>query len=46
MSITALDIGTHSIKIIVTKDNNGQVLNKALEVPNKLGLVEIGRAHV
>lgn len=39
MSITALDIGTHSIKIAVTKDNNGQVLNKVLELPNKLGLV-------
>lgn len=39
MSITALDIGTHSIKIIVTKDNNGQVISKALELPNKLGLV-------
>ncbi len=39
MSITALDIGTHSIKIIVTKDNNGQVLSKVLEIPNKLGLV-------
>jgi len=39
MSITALDIGTHSIKIVVTKDNNGQVIQKALEVPNKLGLV-------
>lgn len=39
MSITALDIGTHSIKIIVTKDNNGQVIGKSLELPNKLGLV-------
>jgi Tfp pilus assembly PilM family ATPase len=39
MSITALDIGTHSIKAVVSKDNNGQVLSKALEIPNKLGLV-------
>lgn len=39
MPITALDIGTHSIKIVVAKDNNGQVINKALELPNKLGLV-------
>jgi len=39
MSITALDIGTQSIKIVVAKDSNGQILNKALEVPNKLGLV-------
>jgi type IV pilus assembly protein PilM len=39
MSITALDIGTHSIKIVVTKDNNGQVISKILELPNKLGLV-------
>lgn len=39
MSITALDIGTHSIKIVVTKDNKGQVISKILELPNKLGLV-------
>lgn len=38
MSITALDIGTHSVKIIVTKDNGGQLIQKAIELPNKLGL--------
>lgn len=39
MSITALDIGTHSIKVVVTKNNNSQVIQKTLEIPNKLGLV-------
>lgn len=39
MPITALDIGTHSIKVVVTKDNNGQIIQKGLEVPNKLNLV-------
>lgn len=39
MSITALDIGSHSIKIVVAKDDKGQAINKAIEVPNKLGLV-------
>lgn len=39
MSITALDIGSHSIKIVVAKDNKGQIINKAIEIPNKIGLV-------
>jgi type IV pilus assembly protein PilM len=39
MSITAIDIGTHSIKIVVAKDSKGQVINKSIEVPNKLGMV-------
>lgn len=39
MSITALDIGTYSIKVVVAKDSKGQVINKAIEIPNKLGLV-------
>jgi type IV pilus assembly protein PilM len=39
MSITALDIGTHSIKIVVSKDDKGQNIQKSLEVPNKLGII-------
>lgn len=39
MSITALDIGTHSIKIIIAKDSKSQVISKAVEVRNKLGIV-------
>lgn len=39
MSITAVDIGIHSIKVVVAKDNKNQFINKAIEVPNKLGLV-------
>jgi hypothetical protein len=39
MSITALDIGTHSIKIVVAKDSSGHVVQKALEIPKKIGLV-------
>ena len=39
MSITALDIGTHSIKVLISKDNNGRFLQKAIILPNKLGLV-------
>lgn len=39
MSITALDIGTHAIKIVVVKDNKSRQISKALEVKNKLGLV-------
>ncbi|AKM81672.1 MAG: hypothetical protein UT13_C0001G0713 [Candidatus Pacebacteria bacterium GW2011_GWF2_38_9] len=39
MSITALDIGTHSIKIVIAKDSKNQTIQKAIEVPNKLGMV-------
>lgn len=39
MSITALDIGTHSIKVLISKDNNGRLLQKALVLPNKTALV-------
>ncbi len=39
MSITALDIGTHTIKIVVAKDSRSQAINKAVEIKNKLGLV-------
>ncbi len=38
MSITALDIGTHSIKIVVAKENKNQII-KSVEINNKLGLV-------
>lgn len=39
MSITALDIGTHSIKIVVAKDSKSQSISKAIEISNKLGIV-------
>ncbi len=39
MSITALDIGTHSIKVIVAKDGKSQSIIKSVEIPNKLGIV-------
>lgn len=39
MSITALDIGAHSIKIVVAKPGNTPQLQKAVEVRNPLGLV-------
>ncbi|HPS40738.1 MAG TPA: type IV pilus assembly protein PilM [Candidatus Woesebacteria bacterium] len=39
MSITAIDIGTYSIKAVVTKDSKNQVIQKAIETPNKLGIV-------
>lgn len=39
MSITALDIGTFSIKALVAKNNKQLNVLKAVEVPNKLGIV-------
>lgn len=39
MSITALDIGTNAIKIVVVKDNKSRQILKAIEAKNKLGLV-------
>lgn len=39
MSITALDIGSHSIKVVVTKSNKQRTIEKALEVSNPLGLI-------
>lgn len=39
MSITALDIGSHSIKIIVAKNNKQRTIEKALEVKNPLASV-------
>ncbi len=39
MPITALDIGSQSIKIVVAKDSKHQQIIKAIETPNKLGLV-------
>lgn len=39
MSITALDIGVHTIKIVVAKNGKSQQLLKTTEIRNKLGLV-------
>lgn len=39
MSITALDIGLSTIKIVVAKDKKIQVIDKAIEIPNKLGVL-------
>lgn len=39
MSITALDIGTNAIKIVVVKNNKSRQILKAIEAKNKLGLV-------
>lgn len=39
MSITALDIGTYSIKALVTKSAKSLSVVKAVEIPNKLGFI-------
>ena len=39
MSITALDIGTHSIKAITAKNSKNPNISVAVSIPNKLGLV-------
>jgi type IV pilus assembly protein PilM len=39
MSITALDIGTHSIKAVVAKNSSNPNISTAVIIPNKLGLV-------
>ena len=39
MSTTALDIGTHTIKALMTKSGKPQQLLKAVDIPNSLGLV-------
>jgi type IV pilus assembly protein PilM len=39
MSITALDIGTASIKVLLAKGPKNITISKFVEVPNKLGLV-------
>ncbi len=39
MSITALDIGSHSIKIIVAKNNKQRTIEKAIEIANPLQLI-------
>ena len=39
MSTTALDIGTHTIKALLTKGSHGQQIIKAIDIPNKLGVV-------
>lgn len=39
MSITALDIGTHSIKVVIAKDSKSQTITKALEIKNKLSII-------
>jgi type IV pilus assembly protein PilM len=38
MSITAIDIGTYSIKVVVAKNNKNPIIQKAIETPNKLGI--------
>ena len=39
MSITALDIGTHSIKAVLAKAGKHPQIIKAVSIPNKLGLI-------
>jgi Tfp pilus assembly PilM family ATPase len=39
MSITALDIGTHTIKAISAKNGKQIQVLKAVDIPNSLGLV-------
>lgn len=39
MSITALDIGTRFIKVVVAKDGKVQSIQKSIEIPNKLGII-------
>ena len=39
MSITALDIGTHTIKAITAKNSKNPNISVAVSIPNKLGIV-------